>query len=97
VKLVFHEAARREQREAVLWYRQESRELGARFTSERLAILKRIASAPQHFPYIDQHSQRALLKVFPYKIIFVRFPHFIAILAVAHTSRHPDYWRDRSL
>ena len=97
MKLVFHEEALEDQRDAVARYRGESRELAQRFFKERDAILRRIKQTPKQFPFANETRRAALMRVFPYKIIFEETLYFTLIVALAHTSRHPDYWRDRSL
>lgn len=97
MKLIFLPEARQDQRDAVTWYRNESLELAQRFLRERTTVLERIAKTPQQFPFVVKDRQRALLSVFPYSIIFLQMPAFILIVAVAHSSRHPNYWHDRPI
>ena len=35
------------------------------------------------------------MKRFPYTIVYTEFAEEILIIAVAHTSREPGYWRRR--
>jgi plasmid stabilization system protein ParE len=39
--------------------------------------------------------RRLIMKRFPYSVIYTVVGEQIRILAVAHNSRHPDYWRGR--
>lgn len=41
------------------------------------------------------NRRRLLMKRFPYSLIYTVVGEQIRILAVAHHSRRPDYWRDR--
>ena len=40
-------------------------------------------------------KRRLMMKRFPYSLIYTVVGEQIRILAVAHNSRHPDYWRNR--
>lgn len=52
------------------------------------------------YPLVPEVSRslgvrRLLLRRFPFAIVFVELADEIRVLAVAHTSRRPGYWRDR--
>jgi len=40
-------------------------------------------------------KRRLLMKHFPYSLVYIVVGDEIQILAVAHQSRHPGYWRKR--
>ncbi len=95
--LRFLEAARRELDEAFAWYESQSPGLGDDFIAEANQTLQRIQEAPDLYrPFADQ-MRRALLKRFPYGVIFGidEANDLILILAVAHLHRKPYYWRGR--
>jgi plasmid stabilization system protein ParE len=86
-----------EERDATIWYRKESGdELALRFRRELKQVIHRIGKTPQQFPFVTAWEQKALLKVFPYAIIFEQLGDGIRINAIAHTSREPNYWQGRS-
>lgn len=41
--------------------------------------------------------RRIVLKRFPYDVIFIDRPDYAYVVAFAHHSRQPDYWRNRTL
>ena len=43
----------------------------------------------------EQPYRRALLRIFRYAVIFEILPQEIAVIAIAHTSREPNYWLRR--
>jgi toxin ParE1/3/4 len=97
LNLILLPEAQEDQRQAVAFYRTKSLDLAQRFMRERIAVLKRIADTPKQFPSVGNGNRRAMLSVFPYAIIFREMPGFIAIVAVAHTSRDTGYWNDRDI
>ena len=40
--------------------------------------------------------RRVLLERFPFKVVYVVRGRAVLVVAVAHTSRHPDYWKNAS-
>lgn len=60
------------------------------------SALDDIARWPRRHPYWQKtRYQRCVLSRFPYVIIYEEEPARLHVLAVAHTSRRPGYWRSR--
>lgn len=61
------------------------------------AMLSRIEADPEQFPPTleDPRYHRALLHRFPYAVFFEIEEKEIWVVAVVHTSRRPDFWRER--
>jgi len=79
------------------WYLQRSPEAARGLDAEFERGLKEIASAPQRWAPGRHETRRFLLRQNPFLIIYrEQRPETILVLAVAHTSRRPDYWKDRS-
>lgn len=97
MRITYLSEAVADQKDAVSWYRKESPPQIPRFHQERLALLQRIRTAPQHFPFVTEKHQAALMKIFPYRIVFIHQPDRIVIIAVSHTSRNPNHWRGREI
>lgn len=85
---------------AVLWYEQESPQLGQRMLSafeEALQLLKEI-----HPPLVPASGQagalgakRLLLHKFPFSIVVIEHENEFIVIALAHHSKRPNYWKDR--
>jgi len=93
-------AAEEELRAAVAWYDNRRPGLGARFFAEVSRIVDVIRRQPGvggAVPRVRaQHSARRVpLRRFPYFVIYRERDAEIQIVAVAHTSRKPGYWRHR--
>nr|VFJ78895.1 MAG: ParE toxin of type II toxin-antitoxin system, parDE [Candidatus Kentron sp. FW] len=92
----FNPDARAEFLAAIKYYEACQPGLGRRF---RLAVeseLERIHDMPFGFRVLHAPFRRCLVRKFPYAIIYSIEPGFISIIAVAHTKRKPEYWRERS-
>jgi plasmid stabilization system protein ParE len=76
--------------------------LGDRFLDDLSETLAAIAEQPLIFPKLetlpdDQPFRRALLSAFRYAVVFEIVGNEIVVVAVAHTSRAPNYWLGRRL
>jgi plasmid stabilization system protein ParE len=91
----FHPEARLEYREAAAFYEARRPGLGATFTVEVEAAIERILETPDRWRSIEQDVRRCLTRVFPYAILYTVENDFVLIIAVAHASREPGYWKHR--
>jgi plasmid stabilization system protein ParE len=86
--------ARVEVMEATAWYLEEGGiEVGLRFALEVDKTVDRIAAAPHAWTEHSPGMRRALVRGFPYSILFVIEGERVEILAVMHQRRHPDSWK----
>jgi len=90
-----HPAAVDELDEAATWYEQRNPQAGAKFIAKVKEKLVEIATAPHGWALQKDGTREALLWPFKYKIVFRQINGFIEIIAYAHTSRRPGYWRKR--
>jgi plasmid stabilization system protein ParE len=97
MKLNIHQEALRELDKAVVWYRKQSLFAPQRLQDEVVAVSKRILSKPQVFPLVTPGRRKALLRKFPYGVIFEWTPDAINIIAIAHAKRKTAYWRNRRM
>lgn len=95
--LIFAPAARYELIEAQDWYENEAPGLGRRFRAEVGSALRRMRSNPRQFPAIYKNVRRALLRRFPYALMFVIEPDdALTVIACFHGSRDPVNWQKRA-
>ena len=91
----FHDAARSELAEEVLYYAEIDRRLGERLAK---AVERAVALAAQ-FPEIGSpykfETRRVFPKRFPFSVVYVHRRDEILVLAVAPFRRKPDYWKSR--
>ena len=96
MRLAFLPPARREMFRAASRYDSESPGLGSRFLDAVRPALAAIGEYPSAHPPIDDQTRRILLARFPYVLVYrIDGNGDVIILAVAHTSRKPGYWRRR--
>lgn len=91
----FHPEAQAEYQASLQWYLARSRRAATRFEAEVERILGLIVANPELYPPYDDQHRFAVLKRFPFSIIYQIQPNRIWIVAVAHAARTPDYWSRR--
>lgn len=89
-----------EVRAAARWYDDQRPGLGGDFTEAVEALLGDIAKAPGSYTPAGEASEvfdfrQALMRRFPYKVIFWDRPEEVFVLACAHQRRRPGFWRSR--
>lgn len=96
LKISYHKKARNELAKAGCFYSSKSLELGSRFFETFDLAVANIWQFPYRFPKVEHDLRRCLLHKFPFGICYRIENNTIRILAIAHTSRHPNYWKKRS-
>ena len=94
--VIFTPIARQELIEARDWYENKSAGLGAIFVTAIDIAVERISANPAQFPAVHKNIRRALLRRFPYALLFVTEPDdSITVIACFHGSRDPAHWQRR--
>ena len=91
----FLDAAREEFLAAAGRYDSSSAGLGEEFVKEVERIVERIAIFPDHGSPHLVGTRRAVIRKFPFDVVYLSTDGPIVIVAVAHHRRSPGYWRDR--
>jgi len=81
--------------EAAGWYEGRSQGLGSEFIRSIDACFSVLSRNPEMFPEVHRKARMALVRRFPYLVIYKVFPNHITIVAVMHGSRHPNRWKSR--
>lgn len=95
MQIEFIEPAIIELDDAIEYYELQLTGLGNKFLSDLLETIELISKFPQLFTQNSEHTRKAVLKKFPYYLIYSIFNNRIYIIAVAHQNRAPEYWIDR--
>ncbi|HEY3975397.1 MAG TPA: type II toxin-antitoxin system RelE/ParE family toxin [Candidatus Sulfotelmatobacter sp.] len=92
----FHDEATAEYDAAFDWYLERSPDSALRFDAEVERALAEIVAAPRRWAMGPYSTRKFLLRRFPFILIYRERPSgSIQIVAVAHTSRKPGYWKGR--
>ncbi|WP_448040205.1 type II toxin-antitoxin system RelE/ParE family toxin [Bradyrhizobium liaoningense] len=95
-RLLFTQAARADLVDAVRWYDIHAPHAVPQFRDALRAALIRIAEHPRQFPSAYKDTRRAMLRRFPYIVVFRELHDAVYVIAVFHTSRDPLVWQRRS-
>ena len=94
--VVFHRAARADFDEAHAWYEKQRPGLGEEFSERVHEVLTRIAAFPEIHQCIYKDVRRAVLRQFPFVVLYRVKPKQIRVIAVFHGRRNPTVWQARS-
>lgn len=95
-RVVFHRLAAREYRSARDWYADRSAETAGKFRIAVDQAVSRISSESEFLPKLGSVYRWVRVPRFPYVLIFrQQSRESVMVMAVAHTSRRPGYWRGR--
>ena len=83
--------------EAIRWYEGKRVGLGGEFYD---AVVQTVGLMRQHpeigaSVYGPLEYRQLLIDGFPYRLVYRERANDIYVLAIAHTSRRPGYWRGR--
>jgi plasmid stabilization system protein ParE len=96
VDVLFHPEAQAEYEAAFSWYQARSPQAAARFEAEMGRVLSLIGSSPDMFPSYDADHRFAVLKRYPYSVVYQVQSAQVFVIAVAHSGRAAGYWQGRA-
>jgi plasmid stabilization system protein ParE len=95
--VIFTPRARAELIDAQDWYENEAPGLGRRFRAAVEAVIEQMGVNPRQFPVVYKSIRRALLRRFPYALMFViEADETLTVIACFHGSRDPAHWQERA-
>jgi len=98
MQLEVHSEAREEFLQAVSFYNAEVSGLGIRFVAEIERCQNMLCATPLvGHPYGRRLRKFTVDDNFPYSIVYAILADRLFVLAYAHGSRRPGYWRTRSV
>lgn len=87
--------AERELEEAFGWYERQQRGLGLEFLRAFDAAVESLGRLPEGSEVVALRTRKALLRRFPYLVLYAVEAERILITAVFHGRRDPQRWSDR--
>jgi toxin ParE1/3/4 len=96
----YHPAARDELRGAIAYDEADHPGRGIDLEEAVRRVIRRIQLLPQsapRWPRIESSVEirRAKVKRHPYLVVYAVLDDQVVVLAIAHTSKRPGYWRER--
>jgi len=95
MKFRFHPAASAEYEADIRFYKKRQPGLQHRFVASVEEAIGRILEHPERWRMIEPDIRRCLTRIFPYSVIYSVQGETVFIIAIAHGSREPGYWKDR--
>ena len=95
MKARFTPEAEKDLDEAIAWYDERGEGLGdevLRRIDESVELIERY---PEMYPIVHRRMRRAIVRQFPYQVIYEVEPGEIVIYAVYHSARDPKEWKRR--
>ena len=69
--------------------------LGGRFGEEVERVISLLLDHPDMGARIDEDLRHFVLSRFPFSVVYATTNELVYIVAIAHGSREPEYWRHR--
>lgn len=95
LKIRFLLEARAEFDAATDWYEEKQAGLGVDFVSQLHHTLARISTQPRLYPIVYENIRKAVLKRFPYVILYREEAGAVTVIAIFHSTRNPNVWKLR--
>ena len=71
--------------------------MGRNFRAAVDAVIQRMSANPWQFPVVYKSIRRALLRHFPYALMFViEADETLTVIACFHGSRDPKHWQKQA-
>ncbi len=91
----FHDEALEEYVDAIRFYARANRAVGECFVRAIEQAIADIVETPLRWRAVRGGLRRRVIRGFPYIVFYRVHEGFVYLLAVAHCSRRPGYWRSR--
>lgn len=96
----FHPEARSEFISDVDWYDARDYGVGERFEEAVRAAIGTALDSPESWPSWLGWNRQPIVRSksvngFPYRVVYFIADEHLTVVAVAHSSRRPGYWRGR--
>ena len=95
MQLRFFEEADQEVEEHRAWYRERNESAEAGFLGEVDHAIEQVIAAPHQWPRFLSGTRRYVFPKYPFSLIYIVENDTINVVAIAHESRKPGYWRKR--
>ena len=94
--LVIRRKARTDFDDAFDWYEAQRAGLGVEFAERVHAVFDSVSALPESHAPIYRDVRKALVRPFPYSVIYRIRGGRVVVLAVFHNKRDPKVWQSRT-
>lgn len=94
-RLLIRPEAELDIQDAFEWYEAQTLGLGSEFVRAVDNCLSGIGRSPLAHPILYKQARRALIRRFPYGILYAFDQDIITVVACFHGKRDPKPWKDR--
>ena len=77
------------------WYSHQRKDLDLEFMQCIDNVLSRIADNPRVFPLVYRELRRAVVRRFPFAVFYELTSDDVQVIAVFHSRRDPEMWKNR--
>ena len=77
------------------YYEAQLSGLGQEFVDSVEHQLERILEIPAQYQVLHSDVRRAVIRRFPYAILYLVEAEVVVVLAIEHQARDPDRWKQR--
>ncbi len=95
LKIVFRPEAQSDLEDSFNWYENQRRGLGSEFFLCVEVCLEKIGRNPKLFSVVYKDLRRALIRRFPYQVLYQEKEDKIIIFAIFHVKRNSKIWEKR--
>ncbi len=81
--------------ESSQYYNEQQPGLGKMFLDAVRTAESRIQRNPDAWPMREKPIRGCRISPFPHRLLYRELPDRIQVVAVAHSSRRPGYWKNR--
>ena len=94
-KLIIRPEAELDLEDAFLWYESQDIGLGSEFVRAIDNCISMIGRNPLSYSLIYQEARRALVRRFPYSILYLVEEDTVFVIGCFHSKRNPNNWQER--
>lgn len=95
MKYRFHSGALDDLEEATIFYFGEDPNIELRFSDCIDNAIEQVTKRPHTWPILNAEIRRYVVNIFPYSLLYSIEHDHVLIVAVAHHSREPEFWKER--
>jgi toxin ParE1/3/4 len=77
------------------WYEGRKKGLGFDFLDEVRSVIRKVEEHPSHHAQRYRNARRALVRRFPFKVLYLFEAETVEVIAVVHARRDPQRWQQR--